>query len=304
MSEHEHKEGHEGGGSHGGGGGHAPHGGGHEEGHEGAPEWLISFADMVMLIMGFFVILLAMNMQKNTAGGIGGEAEMGGAKSDVLMEFVLSVREGFNNPVDLKSKRPEDQALIRYLLRRSSGTTSEDAPSGGHNKVQSLPAGTKATITGVIPFDDRSTVMGAAERAIAVDLATRLKDQRWVIEVRGHVSPFEVMHNPVRARQLSYERAQNVGLALVESGVRWEALRLVACGDGQRVVPRAFDRDEDRTNQRVEIIVTTDLIPDDPYARPAGTPRQSPDAASPAPGDAPAPAPEPRATPPGGHSPH
>ena len=49
---------------------HVPHGammahatgGGHDEEHEGAPEWLISFADMVMLIMGFFVILFALNM--------------------------------------------------------------------------------------------------------------------------------------------------------------------------------------------------------------------------------------------------
>ena len=61
MADHdehgEHEEGH-GGGSH--GGGHAA--GGHEEGHEGAPEWLISFADNVALMMGFFVILLAMNM--------------------------------------------------------------------------------------------------------------------------------------------------------------------------------------------------------------------------------------------------
>lgn len=277
MSDHEHKdakdgEGHDSGGHSGGGhGGHGHSGGGHGDGeHEGAPEWLISFADMVMLIMGFFVILLAMNMQKNTAGGIGGEAAMGGANTDVMMEFVLSVREGFNNPVDPKSKRPEDQALIRYLLRRSSGTTSMDAPTGGHNTVQSMAAGTKTTITAVIPFDDRSSILSPAGRATLAELAARLKDQRWVVEVRGHVSPYEVMHNPVRARQLSYERAQSAALALVESGMRWEALRLAACGDGQRVVPRAFDRDEDRTNQRVEIIVTTDLIPDDPYARPPG----------------------------------
>ncbi|MCL4212087.1 MAG: hypothetical protein KJZ68_15650, partial [Phycisphaerales bacterium] len=45
-----------------GGHGHGHGGGGHEEGHEGAPEWLISFADMVMLMMGFFVILFALNV--------------------------------------------------------------------------------------------------------------------------------------------------------------------------------------------------------------------------------------------------
>lgn len=44
-----HEEGH-GKKGHGGHGGHG-HGGGHEE-HAGAPEWLISFADNVALLMG------------------------------------------------------------------------------------------------------------------------------------------------------------------------------------------------------------------------------------------------------------
>src|SRR6185295_16371327 len=88
-------EGHGGGGGGHGGGGHGGGGhgggGGHEEGHEGAPEWLISFADNVALIMGFFVILLAMNMAKKTAGGIGGEANMGGHPNEAnsMIDFAI-----------------------------------------------------------------------------------------------------------------------------------------------------------------------------------------------------------------------
>ena len=62
---------------------HIPHGammahvtgGGHDDEHEGAPEWLISFADMVMLIMGFFVILFALNMAPPATAGAGGNEE-------------------------------------------------------------------------------------------------------------------------------------------------------------------------------------------------------------------------------------
>ena len=99
MAEKEHKEGHEHeGGSHG-GGGHGAHGGGggHAEGeHEGAPEWLISFADNVALMMGFFVILLAMNMKDPTAGGIGGKDKNGGAPDSKSVDFVIAIRDAFS----------------------------------------------------------------------------------------------------------------------------------------------------------------------------------------------------------------
>src|SRR5690349_11416681 len=97
MSDHEHSEsghGHGGGGGHRkgghGGGGHG--GGGHEEGHEGAPEWLISFADNVMLQMGFFVILLALNLKEPTTGGIGGK-ESNGDPPAALLDAAIAIRE-------------------------------------------------------------------------------------------------------------------------------------------------------------------------------------------------------------------
>ena len=79
------------------GGAHGGHGGGHEEEEEGgAPEWLISFADMVMLLMGFFVILFALNVQpKGGNPGGGGEESEGVAHEplEIDPEFIESVRQ-------------------------------------------------------------------------------------------------------------------------------------------------------------------------------------------------------------------
>src|SRR5215468_7173106 len=114
MADHDEKdhgasEGHGGGGH----GGHGGHGGSAHEEHEGAPEWLISFADNVALMMGFFVILLAMNMAKKTAGGIGGEAKMGAE-----LDFVLAIRQAFN-PIDMSSENPAEEALRRRVREKA-----------------------------------------------------------------------------------------------------------------------------------------------------------------------------------------
>jgi len=93
------------------------HGGGgtHEE-HEGAPGWLISFADNVSLMMGFLVILPAVRMGPKATAVQGGEpSENGATQAPDMLDFVISVREGFKNPVNIDSDKPDDQPLIRRI---------------------------------------------------------------------------------------------------------------------------------------------------------------------------------------------
>ncbi len=121
-------------GGHGGGGG--GHGAPHEE-HEGAPEWLISFADMVMLMMGFFVILFALNVQPKggNPGGAGEEAE-GVALSPAQLDYVIALRRAFNNPVDPMGMDPDDARLRERMKASEQGGAGEsrDAGTAGKDK--------------------------------------------------------------------------------------------------------------------------------------------------------------------------
>jgi len=284
MADHEEKkeggEGHAAHAGHGGGGG--AHGGGSHEEHEGAPEWLISFADNVALMMGFFVILLAMNMgPKATAVQGGDPAEKAVGQESHELDFIISIREGFNNPVDIYSDKPEDQPLIRRIIERQGGLGIQSGPPGRHPALQAIRPDDYSRITASIAFDDRSAILSGASRQVVAQVAIGLRDQRWIIEVRGHVSPFESMHNQLTARQLSYDRAMAVAMVLVESGLKWENMRIVACGDSNRLIPRTFDRDADRPNQRVELVVTNETVPADPYTRET-LPGAAPAAAAPA----------------------
>lgn len=282
MAEHEEKhgggEGHgehggegHGGGGHGGGG----HGGGHEEHEEaGAPEWLISFADNVALMMGFFVILLAMNMGPKGTPVQGGEPSetnngMGGGSSRAD-DIIISIREGFNSPLRANSGNPNEARLAKIAQKKQKNESrNDDMPSGTAPKQQSVRDTDFTNLGGFILFEDNSDALTASAQTTLQEIADRMKDQRWIIEVRGSVSPFESGKNAEKAMSLSYNRSLSAGRALARYGIPWAQLRLVACGDANRKVARSNDHTEDRPNQRVEIIVTRDAMPADPYAKDA-----------------------------------
>jgi flagellar motor protein MotB len=273
MANDEHKEEHgsekHGGGSHGShGGGHG--GGGHAEGeHEGAPEWLISFADMVMLIMGFFVILLAMNMgPKATEAAEGAPSDQASDPAEQMMlDLAIGIREAFNNPVDVNSTNPAEQTLVRRLREKETGRSVDEGPTKTGPQSESIRPTEYSAIGGRIPFDDNSPLISSIARQKIADIAAKVGQLRFIIEVRGHASPSESLRNEERGRKLAYERAMAVGQTLAAQGVPWRQIRLVACGDSDRVIARTYDRDQDRQNQRVEVILTKDVTPGDPYTR-------------------------------------
>lgn len=261
-----HKKGH---GSHG-----PPHGGGHEE-HAGAPEWLISFADNVALLMGFFVILLAMNMgPKGKSAGGSGDGK-GGSNDAAMMDFIVGMREAFNNPPDAKSNNPRERELAKWSAARdkdSKNTTT--SPQGNKNKAQAIEQGFKVDITAVVDFDTNSALISEAAKRVLGDAVGKLKGQTWIIEVRGHVSAREArpegQPDIEAAYGLGYQRAMVVAMELASKGVPWRQLRIVDCADNERATPLAQDAVAHRHNQRVELVITKDAAPPDPYLQDPG----------------------------------
>ena len=241
------------------GGGH----GGHEEAHEGAPEWLISFADNVMLQMGFFVILLALAMQASKVGGRANRAGEGdtGTKArpgpaPEQLDWAIAVREAFNNPVDPRSTDPNDLLLIQRLLqRRGQSEAIDSGQKGEDHEVKSVRPSDYSGLGGTVPFGDGAAELDETGQTALNELLEHLRGHRNMLEIRGHASAAEAFGQPDRGMALSYTRARAVAEALAAQGIDWNQMRLTACGDNDRVVQTRYDPQGHRENQRVEVLV-------------------------------------------------
>ena len=242
------------------GGAHGGHGGGHEEEEEGgAPEWLISFADMVMLLMGFFVILFALNVQpKGGNPGGGGEESEGVAHEplEIDPEFIESVRKAFGNPLD--PDNPEDADILHAIAQRGAGHARDRGLVGDESEVRSprdIDFFGEATD---IPFERHGLRPANDAGEIIEDFVLRHQGRQNVIEVRGHAAQVEAWNDPAKTFRIALERAATIAEMLAERGIDWRRIRITAAGTSEpRRRDKALGGDPD-DNARVEILIRRD----------------------------------------------
>lgn len=220
-------------------------------------------------MMGFFVILLAMNMgPKGEASSSGDPSNDPGKPSQSMLDFVIGMREGFGNPININSTKANEQQFVERL-RELRGEGDASGIAGRHKSQQTLRQTNFSSLGALIPFDDNSIALSTSAKETIADTAKKLRGTRYYIELRGHCSPPEAMRNVQKAMKLSYDRDMAVFNALVEQGIPANQLILRCYGDSDRLVPNTWSRESDRTNQRVEIIVSSEAIPPDPYSKEA-----------------------------------
>jgi flagellar motor protein MotB len=234
---------------------------------EECPEWIFTFADLVMLMMGFFVILwvLKPNPTKDHPEG---------APNDDWIAVAAAVREAFGYMPDPHSKDPVD---LHMLLKRLHTVNPVKGPTpqspahieaqgakGTDPEVQSIREGKVSLVGGRLLFDRDSAELMPDTRNSLDQIAAKIRGHYNIVLVKGHSALDDLSDNgsTQQRMELSLRRAQAAADYLVSKGVDAQVLRVQGCSTFEPVNPRAYTADGLAANRRVEVEVTAALIGD------------------------------------------
>lgn len=232
---------------------------------EECPEWIFTFADLVMLMMGFFVILWVLKPN----GGKPATAEA----DEKWLEVVAQIREAFKYLPDSTSKDPVDMHILMKKIEemdplkgKGDGGETKRKPHGATGtdpETQTVRPGKQAIIGARVQFQSGKTEISEDGKRAIAEIAKLIQGHRQIFIVKGHASQDESIETPgekadatalAQSRmKLSMQRAQLVADDLIAAGVNPEVLRVQGCSTFEPVVQRAYSNDMNVKNRRVEI---------------------------------------------------
>lgn len=221
----------------------------------GVPEWVVTYGDMMSLLLCFFILLAAFSELK---------------REHEYQRVITAVKEAFGYsggvgvmPSDDPPLRSMIQTLEEMARKNLKDTkisqSQEEGIEGKTTRVTRVRDGLMFTIGGALTFDPESAELKEGAKEELVKIAKLLRGRNNKISIRGHTanvvlspdSPYEDL------RDLSYYRAKAVADFLrSEGGLRDEVLVIDARGATEPLALRKYSMDEQTENRRVEIIMT------------------------------------------------
>lgn len=235
----------------------------------GAPEWMVTYGDMVTLLLCFFVLIVSFSEIKK-------KEEFQSVVEEIQKSFGMRGGGG-------KLPTEDDPALslierleaIRMKQERTPNKSNVKDPgqTGREPRITTIREGKQYAVGGKLLFEPGSAELSESMKKQLVDLVSRvkLKDSTNKIELVGHASSMELARDDGSSgdlRELSYKRAAAVEDFLTGDEIpevfRLEGQRFLLAGaaDREPINPRGINSDEARDNRRVEIIVTEHIVKD------------------------------------------
>ena len=230
----------------------------HHEEHENHERWLITYADLITLLLGLFVVLYSMSQldlqkyQQFVAAfgrifGGGGAGILPGDKG-VLAAPVVPKSGAGDEEKDAFDKRGDKLEVQLNAILSSSIKAKEVI-------LATTPEGLTIHLLERLLFESGSAELRAESKAVLDTLAEILRLLPNRIRIEGHTD-----NRPIRSAKfpsnwhLSVARALNTAYYLMNRGVRPEKISIAGYAEFRPIAPN--DTEENRAkNRRVDIVI-------------------------------------------------
>jgi chemotaxis protein MotB len=231
-----------------------------EEPAASVPDYMVTYGDMMSLLLTFFIMLVSMSEIK---------------QQQRFQAMVESLRKRFGHEATVASilpgpVQPRNSPLEKLAtegrarrLDTMNGGDKVRAAVGENPRVRALRQADHATVGGVIFFPEGSTALSEEAQQILQATAREVGGKLQKIEIRGHTSTKPLPKNsPFRTHwDLAYARCTVTMEYLVGLGIDARRFRLAVAGENE---PRHIGNDPllQRENPRVEVFMLNELTED------------------------------------------
>jgi chemotaxis protein MotB len=184
-----------------------------EEEEETAPFWMISFSDLMTLLLSFFILLFSVSSVEQKK--LKEMTEVMNARFMMHGNRSSGNKQPTANPNLLKSKLPQKQE------------TNSSPP------LKTPPQAEFQTLTGtVIVFQSGKDELSEQNKQILTQLAEKLQGSPVLIQVEGHAAGKEIYGSVIyrNVDDLAYTRAYNTREFLVSKGLNVAHMTIIVAG--------------------------------------------------------------------------
>ncbi len=231
-----------------------------EEEGGGVPEWVVTFGDMMSLLLTFFIMLVSMSEIK---------------QEEKYQAMVDSMRRQFGHDATIFSSVPGETTALNSPLQflasmgrakrkdTANGGNETKAVTGENTLVQTIRPGNDSTVGGVVYFDENSAELSEQNKQTLDAIVQQIAGKPQKIEIRGHTSrrPVDVGERVRDHWDLAYQRCYNVMQYLVKHGIARERIRLGSAAANEPL-DTGIDPALRKRNARVEILLWGERVDD------------------------------------------
>lgn len=226
---------------------------------EGLPEWIMSYADMITILMAFFVVMYSM------AGSPDKSKEEAIFKSlrnqfGAMVPGWMSVGKGTFIHKDSQVLRLSGKGSSNQS-NKNSGGADRRAGQGEHSRVHTLRPGEQSATGGVVYFAEGSSDLNKQDEQQLQTLAEEMSGKPQKIEIRGHTSRRPLSGSaPYRDHwDLAYSRCRHTMEYLESLGIDPKRFRLSVAAENEPV-PGGVDAMNRGLNSRVEVFLLNEVV--------------------------------------------